>query len=73
MQERVKVFTFVSGHGETLVDSPHEEHINRWLSATAGRLVRVSQSESERTGAGHHITICLWYVPDSASKSVSGS
>jgi hypothetical protein len=25
--------------------------------------VQVSQSESERTGAGHHVTICVWYVP----------
>src|SRR5690242_13163084 len=31
MQERVKVFTFFSGHGETVVEPPHEDHINQWL------------------------------------------
>jgi hypothetical protein len=64
MRERVKVFTFVSGHGETPVGTPHEDHINSWLAATQGQLVRVSQSESERAGGGHHVTVCLWYVPD---------
>jgi hypothetical protein len=63
MQERLKVFTFVSGHGETVVEAPQEEHINRWLAAVKGRLVRVSQSESQRAGAGHHVTVCIWYVP----------
>jgi hypothetical protein len=64
MQERVKVFTFVSGHGETLVQPPHEEHINQWLATVPGKLVRVTQSESEHPGSGHHVTICLWYVPE---------
>jgi hypothetical protein len=64
MPERVHVFTFMSGHGETLLGPPHEEHINQWLANTHGRLVRVTQSESERTGVGHHVTICVWYVPD---------
>jgi hypothetical protein len=66
MQERVKVFTFVSGHGETIGEPPHEGHINQWLARAKGRLVRVTQSESERTGVGHHVTVCLWYVPDEA-------
>ena len=69
MQERVKVFTFVSGHGQTIVEPPHEDHINQWLSAVKGRLVHVSQSESERAGAGHHITVCVWYVPDESTIS----
>jgi hypothetical protein len=64
MQERVKIFTFVSGHGETVVEPPHEEHINQWLESMHGRLVCISQSESERAGAGHHITLCVWYVPE---------
>jgi hypothetical protein len=64
MQERVKVFTFVSGHGETVVELPHEDHINQWLATAKGRLVRVSQSESERAGAGHHVTVCVWYAPE---------
>ncbi|MCC6418614.1 MAG: hypothetical protein IT429_10300 [Gemmataceae bacterium] len=69
MQERVKIFTFVSGHGETVVQPPHEEHINQWLASVGGRLVRVTQSESERPGAGgHHVTLCLWYVADEAAR-----
>jgi hypothetical protein len=63
MQERLKVFSFVSGHGETLLESPHEDHINQWLASIKGEVVQISQSESERTGAGHHVTICIWYVP----------
>jgi hypothetical protein len=63
MQERVKVFTFVSGHGETLVDPPHEERINQWLSSTNGQVLDITQSESPRAGVGHHVTLCVWYVP----------
>jgi hypothetical protein len=69
MQERVKVFTFVSGHGQTVVEPPHEDHINQWLSTVKGRLVQVSQSESERAAPGHHITVCVWYVPDESTIS----
>ena len=64
MNERVKVFTFVSGHGETIVESKHEEHINKWLSSIQGRLVNITQSESVRQGLGHHVTVCVWYVPE---------
>jgi hypothetical protein len=64
MQERVKVFTFVSGHGETVVGPPLEDHINEWLRSVQGEFVQVTQSESERAGAGHHITVCVWYVPE---------
>ncbi len=35
MKERVKVFTFVSGHGETVIESTHEAHINQWLANSA--------------------------------------
>lgn len=62
MSTRVKIFTFVSGHGETLVEPPHEEHINQWLRSVNGQLIQVSQSESERTGIGHHVTVCIWYM-----------
>jgi hypothetical protein len=72
MQERVKVFTFVSGHGETVVELPHEDHINQWLSCNRGRFVRVSQSESERAGAGHHVTVCVWYIPEEPLPADSG-
>lgn len=64
MQERVKMFTFVSGHGETLVEAPHEEHINQWLGAIKGQVVEITQSESVRIGGGHHVTVCVWYIPD---------
>jgi hypothetical protein len=63
MQERVKVFTFLSGHGETILEPAHEDHINQWLASVNGQLVEVTQSESERAGVGHHVTVCLWYVP----------
>lgn len=64
MQERVKVFTFVSGHGETVAGLPHEDHINQWLSTVKGQVVDITQSESEHAGAGHHVTVCVWYVPE---------
>ena len=25
--------------------------------------------ESERAGAGHHVTVCIWYLPDESSPS----
>jgi len=59
MNERVKVFTFVSGHGETVIEPRHEDHINQWLASIKGRLVNISQS-----GVGHHVTLCIWYVPE---------
>jgi hypothetical protein len=64
MQERVKVFTYLSGHGATVIGPPLEDAINQWLAGSEGRLVRVTQSESERTGVGHHVTLCVWYVPN---------
>jgi hypothetical protein len=67
MLERVKIFTFLSGHGETLLEPRHEEHINQWLASIKGRVTHVSQSESERPGVGHHVTICLWYVREEGS------
>jgi len=67
MDERVKVFTYFSGHGATLVDPPLEEMINRWLESSKGELIQISQSESERSGMGHHVTVCIWYVPNQAS------
>ena len=32
------------------------------------RVVEVSQSESERAGAGHHATLCVWYIPEEAAQ-----
>lgn len=64
MKERVKVFTYISGHGTTVLEPPLEEHVNQWLGSVDGRILQVSQSESERPGAGHHVTICVWYMPE---------
>jgi hypothetical protein len=64
MKARVRIFTFVSGHGETVVEPPHEDHINQWLASSPGRVIHISQSESERPGVGHHVTVCIWYVPE---------
>ena len=61
MRTRIKVFTFVSGHGETMIEPPHEDRINQWLAGLNGEIVQVSQSESERPGLGHHVTVCVWY------------
>jgi hypothetical protein len=66
MQERLKIFTFVSGHGETVVDPTFEDHVNQWLKNNRGKVVRVTQSESERTGLGHHVTVCVWYIPEAS-------
>lgn len=63
MRERLKVFTFISGHGETITEPRHEEHINQWLAAVEGTLLNVTQSESVRGGTGHHVTLCVWYLP----------
>jgi len=65
MQVRIKIFTFISGHGETVVGPAHEDNINRWLESIDGEILNVSQSESERSGSGHHVTITVWYVPAS--------
>lgn len=64
MRERIKIFTFASGHGETVVEPPNEERINQWLAATPGELLNVTQSESYRPGGSHHVTVCLWYLTE---------
>jgi hypothetical protein len=71
MQERLKVFTHLSGHGTTVLEPPIEDLINQWLANTPGKLVRVTQSESERPGVGHHVTICLWYIPEGTAEGAS--
>lgn len=63
MKQRVKVFTFLSGTGATVIKPALEEHINEWLAETDGELVSVTQSESDRPGVGQHVTVCVWYVP----------
>jgi len=66
MKERVKVFTHISGHGTTVLGPPLEDYINQWLGSQKGRLVAVTQSESDRLGVGQHVTVCVWYEPEEA-------
>ena len=63
MKERVKVFTYVSGTGSTVIETTLENHMNEWLESVNGKLLHVSQSESERQGAAH-VTVCVWYMPE---------
>ena len=63
MKERIKMFTYVSGAGQTVIEPSLEDHVNEWLAGVDGKLVQVTQSESERPGVGHHVTVCVWYVP----------
>ena len=62
MRERVKVFTYVSGTGSTVIESSLEDHINQWLKSVDGEVRVITQSESERQGTAH-VTVCVWYVP----------
>jgi hypothetical protein len=61
MRERVRIFTFSSGTGATVIEPRLEDDINEWLSQTKGRITHISQSESERQGTAH-TTIAIWYV-----------
>lgn len=63
MKERVKVFTFLSGTGSTVIEPALQDHINEWLEVTHGEIVSITQSESTRQGVGQHVTVCVWYVP----------
>jgi hypothetical protein len=63
MRTQVKVFTYLSGAGSTVIESTLEDHLNEWLAATDGEILEITQSESERPGVGHHVTVCVWYRP----------
>ena len=62
MTTRVKIFTYSSGTGSTLIESSLEDHINDWLSRFDGRVLFVTQSESERQKTAH-TTVSIWYEP----------
>jgi hypothetical protein len=66
MQERVRLFTYCSGTGATVVESKLQDDINAWLSHTHGRITHVTQSESERQGTAH-VTVSVWYIPKEAA------
>ena len=68
MQERVKVFTYISGTGSTVIETSLEDNINRWLESVDGEVLNVSQSESVRPNAGQHVTVCVWYQLRAASQ-----
>lgn len=68
MTTRVKVFTYISGSGSTVIETTLEDRINEFLNDLDGSLLEISQSESERAGGGHHVTICIWYVPRKRAK-----
>ncbi len=68
MRERVKIFTYISGTGSTVIESSLEDHLNEWLAGVDGEILEVSQSESERAGAGHHVTVCVWYLPRQSAR-----
>lgn len=63
MKQRVKVFTFLSGTGSTVIEPALQDHINEWMAATEGEIVSITQSESNRQGVGQHVTVCVWYDP----------
>lgn len=73
MTTRVKVFTYISGSGSTVIESSLEDHINEFLESLDGSLLDISQSESERAGGGHHVTVCIWYVPQNRAKKPRGA
>jgi hypothetical protein len=64
VRERVKIFTLQVGNEDAVVGSHQENEINQWLSAVKGRVVQVTQSESPRGTAAHHVTVCIWYLPE---------
>ena len=67
MRERVKVFTYVSGTGSTVVET-------RWKTTSTSGLQaskeRCSPSASPRANGRvrRTLTVCVWYLPESASR-----
>ena len=66
MHERVRVFTYSSGTGATVIESKLEDDLNAWLAQAHGRISHITQSESERQGTAH-VTVAVWYVPHEPS------
>jgi hypothetical protein len=62
MRERVKIFTYSSGTGATVIESKLEDDLNAWLAQAKARITHITQSESERQGTAH-VTVAVWYVP----------
>jgi hypothetical protein len=62
MKSRVRVFTYSSGTGSTVIENTLEDRINEWLKQVEGKILFVTQSESERKGTAH-TTVSIWYEP----------
>jgi hypothetical protein len=64
MKCQVRIFTYSSGTGSTIIESTLEDRINEWLSHDPGKILFVTQSESERSRTAH-TTVSIWYEPTS--------
>jgi hypothetical protein len=62
MQARVRVFTYSGRIGTMPIESELEDHINDWLNQSSGRMLFVTQSESQTAGQSH-TTVTVWYEP----------
>jgi hypothetical protein len=67
MKCQVRIFTYSSGTGSTIIESTLEDRINEWLRHYPGKILFVTQSESER-GHTAHTTVSIWYEPSSPEK-----
>ncbi len=69
MRERCKLFTYISGTGSTVIETPLEDRINEWLAQVDGELIETTHSESTCKDGGHHLTVGIWYLPKRSSKT----
>ena len=65
MNCQLKIFTYSSGTGSTVIENTLEDRINQWLRQEKGKLLFVTQSESERSQTAH-TTVGIWYEPSQA-------
>ena len=68
MRARLKVFTYISGTGSTVIETTLEDRVNEWLAEPDGELLEITQSESVRKDGGHHVTVGIWYQPMHSAK-----
>jgi len=62
MNCQLKMFTYSSGTGSTVIENTLEDRINQWLRQEKGRILFVTQSECERSHTAH-TTVGIWYEP----------
>ena len=63
VQERIKIFTDITGTNPAVIESHLEDEINDWLSRTSGEILAVTQSEA-RDANRSHLTIAITYRPE---------